>query len=172
MVQTISRERMEKITSQGRLVINTLLPSLSRTPKKGRLVKRRSATKPAIPMEDIYAKLEQAAPYIERNPAIVKSIASFPHSQIDLIWKRYETRYCGHVEPAMMNRPAPARPVSWATPCPIPRGSPINTLNPPSRLCSACMVVSVATISAGSKAAEYPTDDRCSANVSPAGSAD
>jgi hypothetical protein len=31
------------------------------------------------PMEDVYAKLEQAALYIERNPAIVKSITSFPY---------------------------------------------------------------------------------------------
>jgi hypothetical protein len=30
-------------------------------------------------MEDVYAKLEQAALYIERNPAIVKSITSFPY---------------------------------------------------------------------------------------------
>ena len=30
-------------------------------------------------MEDVCAKLEQAALYIERNPAIVKSITSFPY---------------------------------------------------------------------------------------------
>jgi hypothetical protein len=30
-------------------------------------------------MEDVYAKLEQAALYIERNPEIVKSITSFPY---------------------------------------------------------------------------------------------
>ncbi len=30
-------------------------------------------------MEDVYAKLEQAALYVERNPAIVKSITSFPY---------------------------------------------------------------------------------------------
>jgi transposase len=30
-------------------------------------------------MEDVYAKLEEAALYIERNPEIVKSITSFPY---------------------------------------------------------------------------------------------
>jgi len=30
-------------------------------------------------MEGVYAKLEEAALYIERNPAIVKSITSFPY---------------------------------------------------------------------------------------------
>jgi hypothetical protein len=30
-------------------------------------------------MEDVYAKLEQAPLYIARNPAIVKSITSFPY---------------------------------------------------------------------------------------------
>jgi hypothetical protein len=30
-------------------------------------------------MEDVYAKLEEAALYIERNPSIVKSITSFPY---------------------------------------------------------------------------------------------
>jgi transposase len=30
-------------------------------------------------MEDVYAKLKEAALYIERNPAIVKSITSFPY---------------------------------------------------------------------------------------------
>jgi len=30
-------------------------------------------------MDDVYAKLEQAALYIERNPALVKSITSFPY---------------------------------------------------------------------------------------------
>jgi hypothetical protein len=30
-------------------------------------------------MENVYAKLEQAALYIERNPATVKSITSFPY---------------------------------------------------------------------------------------------
>jgi hypothetical protein len=30
-------------------------------------------------MDDVYAKLEQAALYIERNPRIVKSITSFPY---------------------------------------------------------------------------------------------
>jgi transposase len=41
-------------------------------------------------MDEVYAKLEEAALYIERNPAIVKSITSFPlHRQVNLIWKRY-----------------------------------------------------------------------------------
>jgi hypothetical protein len=30
-------------------------------------------------MEDVYAKLAEAALYIERNPAIAKSITSFPY---------------------------------------------------------------------------------------------
>src|SRR5262249_9606236 len=30
-------------------------------------------------MDDVYAKLEEAALYIERNPAIAKSITSFPY---------------------------------------------------------------------------------------------
>ena len=30
-------------------------------------------------MDRVYAKLEEAALYIERNPSIVKSIASFPY---------------------------------------------------------------------------------------------
>jgi len=30
-------------------------------------------------MDDVYAKLEEAALYIERNPALVKSITSFPY---------------------------------------------------------------------------------------------
>jgi hypothetical protein len=30
-------------------------------------------------MEDVYAKLEQAALYIECNPEVVKSITSFPY---------------------------------------------------------------------------------------------
>jgi len=30
-------------------------------------------------IDDVYAKLEEAAAYIERNPAIVKSITSFPY---------------------------------------------------------------------------------------------
>jgi hypothetical protein len=30
-------------------------------------------------IDDVYAKLEEAALYIERNPAIVKSITSFPY---------------------------------------------------------------------------------------------
>jgi hypothetical protein len=30
-------------------------------------------------MDEVYAKLEEAALYIERNPAIVKSITSFPY---------------------------------------------------------------------------------------------
>jgi hypothetical protein len=30
-------------------------------------------------MDDVYAKLEDAALYIERNPSIVKSITSFPY---------------------------------------------------------------------------------------------
>ena len=30
-------------------------------------------------MDEVYAKLEEAALYIERNLAIVKSIASFPY---------------------------------------------------------------------------------------------
>jgi len=30
-------------------------------------------------MDDVYAKLAEAAAYIERNPAIVKSITSFPY---------------------------------------------------------------------------------------------
>jgi hypothetical protein len=29
-------------------------------------------------MDEVYAKLEDAAPYIERNPALVQSITSFP----------------------------------------------------------------------------------------------
>jgi hypothetical protein len=31
-------------------------------------------------MEDVYAKLKEAALYIERNPAIVKSITSFRYN--------------------------------------------------------------------------------------------
>jgi DDE superfamily endonuclease len=30
-------------------------------------------------MDEVYAKLEEAALYIERNPTIVKSITSFPY---------------------------------------------------------------------------------------------
>jgi hypothetical protein len=30
-------------------------------------------------MEDVYAKLEDAALYLERNPALVKSITLFPY---------------------------------------------------------------------------------------------
>jgi hypothetical protein len=30
-------------------------------------------------MDEVYAKLEDAALYIERNPAVVKSITSFPY---------------------------------------------------------------------------------------------
>jgi hypothetical protein len=30
-------------------------------------------------MEEVYAKLEEAALYIEHNPALVKSSTSFPH---------------------------------------------------------------------------------------------
>jgi hypothetical protein len=30
-------------------------------------------------MDEVYAKLEDAALYIERNPALVKSITSFPY---------------------------------------------------------------------------------------------
>jgi hypothetical protein len=30
-------------------------------------------------MEDVYAKIEEAALYIERNPALVKPITSFPY---------------------------------------------------------------------------------------------
>ena len=30
-------------------------------------------------MDDVYAKLEDAALYIERNPELVKSITSFPY---------------------------------------------------------------------------------------------
>ena len=30
-------------------------------------------------MDEVYAKLEDAALYIERNPALVQSIASFPY---------------------------------------------------------------------------------------------
>jgi hypothetical protein len=30
-------------------------------------------------MEEVYAKLEDAALYFERNPALVKSITLFPH---------------------------------------------------------------------------------------------
>ncbi len=30
-------------------------------------------------MDEVYAKLEEATFYIERNPAIVKSITSFPY---------------------------------------------------------------------------------------------
>jgi hypothetical protein len=30
-------------------------------------------------MEEVYAKLEDAALYIERNPDLVKSITSFPY---------------------------------------------------------------------------------------------
>jgi hypothetical protein len=33
-------------------------------------------------MEEVYAKLEEAALYIERDPALVKSITSFPHNSI------------------------------------------------------------------------------------------
>jgi hypothetical protein len=32
-------------------------------------------------MDEIYAKLEDAAPYIERDPTLVESITSFPTSQ-------------------------------------------------------------------------------------------
>jgi transposase len=38
-------------------------------------------------MEEVYAKFEEAAVYIERNPALVKSIT--PHRQPNLIWKWY-----------------------------------------------------------------------------------
>ena len=30
-------------------------------------------------MDEVYSKLEDAALYIERNPALVQSITSFPH---------------------------------------------------------------------------------------------
>jgi hypothetical protein len=30
-------------------------------------------------MEEVYSKLQEAALYIDRNPAIVKSITSFPY---------------------------------------------------------------------------------------------
>jgi hypothetical protein len=30
-------------------------------------------------MDEVYSKLEDAALYIERNPALVRSIASFPY---------------------------------------------------------------------------------------------
>jgi hypothetical protein len=33
---------------------------------------------PSNPWEEVYAKLEEAALYIERCPALVKSITSFP----------------------------------------------------------------------------------------------
>jgi hypothetical protein len=40
-------------------------------------------------MNDVYAKLEEAALYVERNPTLVKSITSFPlssgHSDMEMV---------------------------------------------------------------------------------------
>jgi hypothetical protein len=44
-------------------------------------------------MDDVNAKLDEAAFYIERNPTLVRSITSFPYivkSLVTLIWKWYK----------------------------------------------------------------------------------
>ena len=43
-----------------------------------------------ISMDEVYAKLEEAASYIECNPKLVKSITSFPYIAGYLIWKWYQ----------------------------------------------------------------------------------
>jgi hypothetical protein len=39
-------------------------------------------------MDEVYAKLEDAALSMERNPALIKSLSRPLHHKVTLIWKR------------------------------------------------------------------------------------